>query len=168
MVAKKFVALIFLSSIVLSTVCMQLPHATKKQEELCAYNSKDLEVLSNKKSHEIVEVEKESFSFINVKQEKPDIITVDDLFLAASTNNIKLLKYYIKCWCDFEMQDKDGNTAIFLATRNGSLAAVNLLIKNGADVTHKNKDGQTAQEIAFFLKQASIFEILLNYQLTKQ
>ena len=58
------------------------------------------------------------------------------------------------------LKDSAGTPAIILATQTINIAMIDLLKRYGADLTATNIDGHTAYQIAIFISQDSLFDLL--------
>ena len=80
-------------------------------------------------------------------EHKADVTEIKDkrgrnaFFLAASLNELEILKLFEKYNPDFNTVDNDGSTALFYASK---IETMDYLIKNGIDVNKKDKTGRIA------------------------
>jgi ankyrin repeat protein len=64
-----------------------------------------------------------------------DELGMTPLMKAAMKNDIQLLSFMIKQTREINLEDKEGNSALYYATKENNLDAVKLLHENGATVT---------------------------------
>ena len=73
-----------------------------------------------------------------------------------------IAKLLLEAGANPNLQDKAGNTALFLASQNGFETNVRLLLEMGADRDLQNKEGQTALFCASHRNRPEIVALLLD------
>jgi ankyrin repeat protein len=96
--------------------------------------------------------------FVIVLVAGTNIVEADDkdLFQAAASGDIRMVRFFLEIGADVNAKNKDGKTALMLASDKGNLEAVKLLLDKGAEVNAKNKDGKTALLVASNLEVAKL------------
>ncbi len=89
--------------------------------------------------------------------------TVEDLFYAAVTGDVEMLKACIDQGLDVNHADADGSTPLMLAAVNGNREAVEFLLVSGSDKEKKDADGWTAQRLAENAGHADIAKTIAGY-----
>lgn len=85
-----------------------------------------------------------------------------DLAMAAKTNNIALAQAALRATeLSIDMQDVEGNSALFYAAVSGSAEVAKLLIERGSNVNLLNHEGQSALLLATLAGHVSVAELLL-------
>ncbi|MCP4438373.1 MAG: hypothetical protein GY810_05460 [Aureispira sp.] len=98
-------------------------------------------------------------------------ISVDDrtytssktaLMKAASSNQLKVVKYLLEQGADLKATAYQGNTTLIYAAAEGHLAIVQLLLEHGADINEQNKIGWTALMQASTKNRYKVVKLLLE------
>jgi ankyrin repeat protein len=86
-----------------------------------------------------------------------------ELAQAARTNNAALAQAALRATeLRIDMQDIEGNSALFYAAANGSAEVTRLLIARGANVNLLNRQGQSPLLVATMMGHVSVAELLLQ------
>jgi ankyrin repeat protein len=85
-----------------------------------------------------------------------------DIFKAARTGNIEVVKQYLAAGEDVNAKDNFGRTPFHLAAFYGRKELVELLIDNGADVNAKDNFGRTPFHLAAFYGRKELVELLID------
>ncbi len=89
--------------------------------------------------------------------------TVEDLFYAAVTGDVQMLRECIGQGLDVNHADADGSTPLMLAAINGNGEAVEFLLKAGADKVKEDADGWTAEKLAENAGHLAIAKTIADY-----
>jgi len=82
------------------------------------------------------------------------------LYLAATLNQIEMMKELIKSGADVNLVDYEEKSALHYAAANGLGDVIKLLVDNKADVALKDSDGVTAEDVAEKVKEEEIVVFL--------
>ncbi|KAI1767447.1 hypothetical protein GGR53DRAFT_463345 [Hypoxylon sp. FL1150] len=80
------------------------------------------------------------------------------LISAAAYMPQSALQLLLDAGADINLQDSDGDTALFVAASRGDEDVVSFLLDNGADIMHTNKNGENALQVA----DEACTEVLIN------
>mmetsp|Transcript_25878 Transcript_25878/g.26092 ORF Transcript_25878/g.26092 Transcript_25878/m.26092 type:complete len:572 (-) Transcript_25878:131-1846(-) len=84
------------------------------------------------------------------------------MIVAASNNQVAIIKLLLKHGMPIDMTSESGDTALILASLNGHYEAAELLIKKGSNIEHKNHQGNTAILAAAFKGKCKVVDLLLR------
>ena len=68
---------------------------------------------------------------------------MSDLITETTENSIQEIKNLVKCGCNLNSQNEDGQTALMMALVNNNIKVAKILIKAGADVNIQDNNGFT-------------------------
>lgn len=86
-----------------------------------------------------------------------------DIFFAASTGNIEMLKRFIEGGADVNATDPTfGASVLTVATATNQLEAAKILLENGADVNQVSPDGSTALHAAALFGFEDLADLLIQ------
>ncbi len=101
---------------------------------------------------------------LNVKLASASQIVTNDIWAAASTGNLGVVKQALANGMDANLKDpKSGDILLGTAALMGHTEIVALLLEHGADVNLRSKDGGTALHAAAFLGRAETVKLLLEH-----
>jgi len=91
-----------------------------------------------------------------------------DLFQAAGSGDLRMVRFLLEIGTDVNVKDKDGKTALMFTSDlwggvpvNAYLEVAELLLDKGADVNAEDKDGKTALMVASDRGRLEVLKLLL-------
>lgn len=101
---------------------------------------------------------------LNVELASESQVALNDIWKAASTGNLNVVKRALANGMDANLKDpKSGDILLGTAALMGHTEIVALLLEHGADVNLRSKDGGTALHAAAFLGRAETVKLLLEH-----
>ena len=101
---------------------------------------------------------------LNLKLASASQVALNDIWKAASTGNLNVVKRALANGMDANLKDpKSGDILLGTAALMGHTEIVALLLEHGADVNLRSKDGGTALHAAAFLGRAETVKLLLEH-----
>ena len=94
--------------------------------------------------------------------ERENTPSVEEVWEAASTGNLSVVKQALANGMDANIKDPNGDILLGTAALMGHTEIVALLLEHGADVNVRSKDGGTALHAAAFLGRAETVKLLLD------
>ena len=94
--------------------------------------------------------------------ERENTPSVEEVWEAASTGNLNVVKQALANGMDANLKDPNGDILLGTAALMGHTEIVALLLEHGADVNVRSKDGGTALHAAAFLGRAETVKLLLD------
>merc|ERR1711922_52713 len=82
--------------------------------------------------------------------------------MGTANRNKEIVDLLLKYGANYDIQDKNGDTALIIAVKTGNVDIFNKLIVHGADMEKRNRQDKTALFISVFLLDIEIAEILLK------
>ena len=86
-----------------------------------------------------------------------------DLFQAAASGDLRMVRFFLEIGADVNAKNKDGKTAPMVALERGYIEVVKLLLDKGADVNVKDKNGVTALREASWRSDNEMVNLLKAY-----
>ncbi|AUC84458.1 hypothetical protein CW731_03695 [Polaribacter sp. ALD11] len=108
----------------------------------------------------------ETYQFLEKNGVNPNVVDHKNRnplhFIARSSKDISVFKYFIEKDVAVNLQDEDGNSPFMNAANNNSLEVVQFLSKNVKNINLKNNDGLSALAMAVNRNSIDVVQFLLE------